>query len=253
MPTYAQFARLKAAAQAAGIERIVSFGERDGADARLVKVSLQAETSTVQAQHSRPRRDLQARRAGPARGRQFARRARGGASARRRSGARGARARRAQSAGRARRARDARCARRRGAADRRELQREPDLDARGARAARAGADARASAGASRCSATCSSLARTARSCMRRSPTQCWRMRSIWCICAGPLMKSLWDALPSERRGGYAETSAALEAGGSRRDHRGRCRDGQGFARLAHGADRQGAQAPLRAGRTGAQG
>jgi UDP-N-acetylmuramoyl-tripeptide--D-alanyl-D-alanine ligase len=30
------------------------------------------------------------------------------------------------------------------------------------------------------------------------------------FCAGPLMKSLWDALPSERRGGYAETSAALE-------------------------------------------
>jgi UDP-N-acetylmuramoyl-tripeptide--D-alanyl-D-alanine ligase len=29
-------------------------------------------------------------------------------------------------------------------------------------------------------------------------------------CAGPLMKSLWDALPSERRGGYADTSAALE-------------------------------------------
>jgi UDP-N-acetylmuramoyl-tripeptide--D-alanyl-D-alanine ligase len=30
-------------------------------------------------------------------------------------------------------------------------------------------------------------------------------------CAGSLMKSLWDALPSERRGGYAETAAALEA------------------------------------------
>jgi UDP-N-acetylmuramoyl-tripeptide--D-alanyl-D-alanine ligase len=30
-------------------------------------------------------------------------------------------------------------------------------------------------------------------------------------CAGPLMKSLWDALPSERRGGYAENSAALES------------------------------------------
>ena len=30
-------------------------------------------------------------------------------------------------------------------------------------------------------------------------------------CTGPLMKSLWDALPSERRGGYAETSAALES------------------------------------------
>ena len=30
------------------------------------------------------------------------------------------------------------------------------------------------------------------------------------FCSGPLMKSLWDALPSERRGGYADTSAALE-------------------------------------------
>jgi UDP-N-acetylmuramoyl-tripeptide--D-alanyl-D-alanine ligase len=30
------------------------------------------------------------------------------------------------------------------------------------------------------------------------------------FCAGPLMKTLWEALPSERRGGYAETSAALE-------------------------------------------
>jgi UDP-N-acetylmuramoyl-tripeptide--D-alanyl-D-alanine ligase len=30
------------------------------------------------------------------------------------------------------------------------------------------------------------------------------------FCCGPLMQSLWDALPSERRGGYAETSAALE-------------------------------------------
>ena len=30
-------------------------------------------------------------------------------------------------------------------------------------------------------------------------------------CAGPLMKSLWDALPSGRRGGYADTSAVLEA------------------------------------------
>jgi UDP-N-acetylmuramoyl-tripeptide--D-alanyl-D-alanine ligase len=30
------------------------------------------------------------------------------------------------------------------------------------------------------------------------------------FCSGPLMKSLWDALPSERRGGYAENAAALE-------------------------------------------
>jgi UDP-N-acetylmuramoyl-tripeptide--D-alanyl-D-alanine ligase len=31
------------------------------------------------------------------------------------------------------------------------------------------------------------------------------------FCAGPLMRSLWNALPSELRGGYAETSAMLEA------------------------------------------
>ena len=30
------------------------------------------------------------------------------------------------------------------------------------------------------------------------------------FCCGPLMHALWEALPSERRGGYAETSAALE-------------------------------------------
>ena len=29
------------------------------------------------------------------------------------------------------------------------------------------------------------------------------------FCAGPLMKFLWDALPSTRRGGYAETAADL--------------------------------------------
>jgi UDP-N-acetylmuramoyl-tripeptide--D-alanyl-D-alanine ligase len=31
------------------------------------------------------------------------------------------------------------------------------------------------------------------------------------FCAGPLYRELWEALPSERRGGYAETSAALTA------------------------------------------
>jgi UDP-N-acetylmuramoyl-tripeptide--D-alanyl-D-alanine ligase len=30
------------------------------------------------------------------------------------------------------------------------------------------------------------------------------------FCCGPLMRALWEALPSERRGGYAETSSALE-------------------------------------------
>ena len=31
------------------------------------------------------------------------------------------------------------------------------------------------------------------------------------FCSGPLMQELWQALPSERRGGYAETAAALES------------------------------------------
>jgi UDP-N-acetylmuramoyl-tripeptide--D-alanyl-D-alanine ligase len=31
------------------------------------------------------------------------------------------------------------------------------------------------------------------------------------FCCGPLMRSLWEALPSERRGSYAETSGALES------------------------------------------
>jgi UDP-N-acetylmuramoyl-tripeptide--D-alanyl-D-alanine ligase len=30
------------------------------------------------------------------------------------------------------------------------------------------------------------------------------------FCCGPLMRALWDALPASRRGGYAESSAALE-------------------------------------------
>ena len=30
------------------------------------------------------------------------------------------------------------------------------------------------------------------------------------FCAGPMMEALWQALPSERRGGYAKIAAALE-------------------------------------------
>src|SRR6266436_510532 len=31
------------------------------------------------------------------------------------------------------------------------------------------------------------------------------------LCCGPLMRAMWEALPSSRKGGYAETSAALES------------------------------------------
>jgi UDP-N-acetylmuramoyl-tripeptide--D-alanyl-D-alanine ligase len=45
----AQYARLAAAAKAAGVARIVSFGEHEKADARLLRHSLHAECSTVEA------------------------------------------------------------------------------------------------------------------------------------------------------------------------------------------------------------
>jgi len=45
----AQFARLAAAAKAAGIQRVVSFGESGSAEARLLRVSPQADSSTVEA------------------------------------------------------------------------------------------------------------------------------------------------------------------------------------------------------------
>jgi UDP-N-acetylmuramoyl-tripeptide--D-alanyl-D-alanine ligase len=45
----AQFGRLDAAARAAGIARIVSFGEHAEADARLVRLSLQSDLTTVEA------------------------------------------------------------------------------------------------------------------------------------------------------------------------------------------------------------
>ncbi len=44
-----QFARLARSAESAGVGRIVSFGEHAGADARLIKCSLQPDGSTVQA------------------------------------------------------------------------------------------------------------------------------------------------------------------------------------------------------------
>jgi UDP-N-acetylmuramoyl-tripeptide--D-alanyl-D-alanine ligase len=31
------------------------------------------------------------------------------------------------------------------------------------------------------------------------------------FCCGPLMRALWEALPSRRKGGYAETATALES------------------------------------------
>ena len=226
---------------------------REGADARLVKVSLQAETSTVQARILGD--DVTYKLGAP--GRHVVDNSLAVLAAAQLLGADLALAALALAELEPPAGRGARVTLdvpgRHGAADRRELQRQPGLDARGARAARAGPMRGDRAGASRCSATCSSSARgrgAACGARRRgaSPT-----RSISCSAAGPLMKSLWDALPSERRGGYAESSAALEPQVLGAIQRRRCRHGQGLARLAHGPDRQGAAsaATRRASRTGA--
>jgi UDP-N-acetylmuramoyl-tripeptide--D-alanyl-D-alanine ligase len=45
----AQYARLASAAKAAGIQRVISFGEDSSAEARLLRVSLQPDSSTVEA------------------------------------------------------------------------------------------------------------------------------------------------------------------------------------------------------------
>ncbi len=97
--------------------------------------------------------------------------------------------------------------RRRGALDRRKLQRQSGLHAGGARLARTGRDRRARPahrGPRRHAG-----ARTAgrRAAPRAHRDDASRTASIWCFAAGPLMRALWEALPSGRRGGYAETSA----------------------------------------------
>ena len=206
----AQFAQLKQAAQAAGVTRIVAFGEHDGADARLVKVSLQAETSTVQARILGA--DVTYKLGAP--GRHVVDNSLAVLAAAQLLGADLALAALALAdlkppAGRGERV---------------------TLDLPGGavllidesynanptsmRAALALLGQvpieRHAAGASRCSATCSSSGRKARRCIAGLADAVTGNAVDLVFCSGPLMKSLWDALPSERRGGYADTSAALE-------------------------------------------
>ncbi len=69
--------RLASAATAATVSRIVSFGEHEAADARLLEVSLQAGLLGGPRRHPRQRGDVQSGRARPPCRDQFARRARG--------------------------------------------------------------------------------------------------------------------------------------------------------------------------------
>ena len=228
----------------AGVDRIVSFGEhaRRRRAARS-KSRCKPTAPTVQASILGARGDLQARRAGPACGADnslavlaaaplagadlaLAALALADADA---AGGRGA-------------AHRARAARRHSAADRRELQRQSGLDARGAGAARPGAGRPARAGASPCSATCSSSARMAPMLHRGLADAGHRQkRSISCSAAGPLMQALVGSAslraPGRLCGRHPRRSKPTCCACGRA---GRCRHGQGLARLAHGPDRQGA-------------
>ena len=239
-----QFARLQSAAKAAGVARIVSFGEHAKADARLLKCALQPDCSTVQARILGT--DVTYKLGAP--GRHVVLNSLAVLAAVSLAGADLALAALALAELKPPTGRGARITldlpRRHGAADRRKLQRQSGLDA--ARRSRCSARPRSgrAAGASRCSATCWNSARAAPICIANWPSRCRRTASIWCSAVGPLMRALWEALPSERRGGYADNSAALESQCARRHPPGRRRHGQGLARLADGADRQGAGAPL---------
>ena len=86
----------------------------------------------------------------------------------------------------------------------------PASMARRHRAARPGAARARAAAASPCSATCWNSAREGPALHRglAGPLEAAKVDLVFC--SGPLMHALWEALPSNRRGGYAETAAELE-------------------------------------------
>ena len=106
------YLRLAQAAKAAGAARVISFGEDEKAEARLLNVCAAGGFLDRPGAHPGSRGDLQARRAGAPCGRQLARRAGGSRACRGRSCARGAGACRARAADRARPAHRAGAARR---------------------------------------------------------------------------------------------------------------------------------------------
>ena len=206
----AQFGRLKAAAQAAGIEQIVSFGESAAADARALKVSLQAETSTVHA--TVLGHDVTYKLGAP--GRHVVDNSFGVLAAATLLGADLALSALALGALKPPAGRGERVT----------------LDLPGGTALLI--DESYNANPTSMRAALALLGQVPRQGLGRRIAVLGDMLELGpegvalhaslaeavtgnaidlVYCAGPLMKSLWDALPSERRGGYADASAALEA------------------------------------------
>jgi len=206
----AQFERLKAAAQAAGIERIVSFGERESAAARTLKVSLQAETSTVHAVilgH-----DLTYKLGAP--GRHVVDNSLGVLAAATLLGADLALSALALGDLKPPAGRGERVALDLPGGSALLIDESYNANPTSMRAALALLGQVPRQGLGRRIAVLGDMLELGPdgAALHASLAEAVTAHAIDLVyCAGPLMKSLWDALPSERRGGYADTSAALEA------------------------------------------
>jgi UDP-N-acetylmuramoyl-tripeptide--D-alanyl-D-alanine ligase len=205
----AQFGQLAAAARAAGIVRVVSFGTREDADARLIRCSLQPETSTVEA--SILGHEVTYKVGAP--GRHLVDNSLGVLAAASLLGADLALA--ALALG------DLRAAAGRG--ERRMIDvpgghvllidESYNANPTSMRAALALLGQVPMEGRGRRIAVLGDMLELGPdgATLHAELSDAVLENAVDCVyCSGPLMKSLWDALPSERRGGYAENSAALE-------------------------------------------
>ena len=205
----AQFAHLKKAAQAAGVGRIVAFGERDGADARLLKVSLQAETSTVQARILGS--DVTYKLGAP--GRHVVDNSLAVLAAAQLLGADLALAALALADLKAPVGRGERVTLELPGGDVLLIDESYNANPTSMRAALALLGQVPMKGMGRRIAVLGDMLELGPegAALHASLADAVTGNAVDLVfCSGPLMKSLWDALPSERRGGYADTSAALE-------------------------------------------
>lgn len=206
----AQFERLKAAAQAAGIKHIMSFGGNEAADAHALKVSLQVETSTVHARilgH-----DVTYKLGAP--GRHVVDNSLGVLAAATLLGADLALSALALGALKPPAGRGERVALDLPGGTALLIDESYNANPTSMRAALALLGQVPMQGLGRRMAVLGDMLELGPegAALHASLAEAVSAHAIDLVyCAGPLMKSLWDALPSERRGGYADTSAALEA------------------------------------------
>jgi UDP-N-acetylmuramoyl-tripeptide--D-alanyl-D-alanine ligase len=205
----AQFNRLKAAAQATGIARVVSFGTREDADARAAKVFLQAEVSTVQA--SILGHDVTYKLGAP--GRHMVDNSLGVLAAAALLGADLALAALALAELKAPAGRGERITLDMPGGAMLLIDESYNANPTSMRAALALLGQAPMQGLGRRIAVLGDMLELGPegAALHAALSEAVLANAIDLVyCAGPLMKSLWDVLPSERRGGYAENSAVLE-------------------------------------------